>query len=236
MKQVLELPYYDNNETNNNTSYIVSDSIITPTTTTTTTTIDNTKRVGVKKSDIMGHIDYSHMINQIKDPNELGKCVCDLTDIDQVDFTTRFTFIKLCKNSSKDVDFNTVTLKSKNSYITRNNVYAKLGRYSDMKTKCYDKDGTVNHPHRFKVLYNNDDKVIAKEIGYIQTYHYYNTNCMFAGTIGEIIVQLPLTLRHSDRLYYYTFDSDNIGFSSNGGEYHLIKVTFFEDVCVVVSK
>jgi hypothetical protein len=62
----------------------------------------------------------------------------------------------------------------------------------------------------------------AKAIGYTYTYHYFNASCIFAGVIGELIIQMPIEIKLSTDSFYLTYEL--CGFTR---DLHRVCITFY---------
>ena len=132
--------------------------------------------------------------------NKLTDLVKTVTHIEVMDFLTRFTCIKFDQNICNELPWGKHSTNA-NSYLIR--------RSKDQESKF------VGVLQDNQIVHNNE--IIAKYYGTIDTYHYFNEPSMFAGVLGELILQLPSCLKNSDRPYYFSIGQ--IGFRFN---YHYV--------------
>lgn len=135
--------------------------------------------------------------------NELVKQSEQVPEWKLKEFNARFHYIK-----KEDSEF--YTLDKPNSckqYISRHEKEKHIGYY------------------RRNAIYNDDGTCLARLAYTLTTYHYYNAEYIFAGTVGEIIIQLPSQLTDSDMKFYYTVHDQDI---MNIPNCHCATIHFYE--------
>ena len=134
--------------------------------------------------------------------------VNDLFELDLIDFLTRFT---ICELDGETVFTRNLELKSTNSY------FGKRSAMTPINVGVLDNDS----------IKTTNGVIIGKEVGTCTFYHYYNASVMFAGVLGELVSQMPIDIRKSDKEYYMLYKVT--GFSAHGN-LHTTFVRFFEKI------
>jgi hypothetical protein len=127
-----------------------------------------------------------------------------VTESDLCDFKTRLIVCKIQNN---------------------NEIYAlKLEKFN---INSYFSERGVDNKVKIGVLVEDEIESVsdyqpAKAIGYTYTYHYFNAPCIFAGVIGELIIQMPIEIKLSPDSFYLTYEL--CGFA---GDLHCVCITFY---------
>lgn len=141
--------------------------------------------------------------------NELFQLAENISETELIDFNTRFDYLI----TEKDELY---TVKNKPKQCTN-----YFGVRGNTKDKLFGKP----EPDSSYII--NNGKIVAKLVYTMTTYHWFNADTIFAGTVGEIISQLPTLLKKSDKPFYYT--SDSVGHTWTP-DCHYAKINFYEKI------
>jgi hypothetical protein len=140
-----------------------------------------------------------------------------LTDEQLLDFRTRFTFLK------RDVSVKTMLLRMNLEFWDKDNYFTERAECSKEPFGLLSSD--------FSTILSLDVEskiVLAEKKASVQTYHYYSTNVIFAGSIGEVICQMPPQFleKTNDNSYYIVIE-DGISFGTLD-DMHVRTLTLYE--------
>jgi hypothetical protein len=153
---------------------------------------------------------YNTLSNVLTEQEVLDACD-KVEDKDLEAFNTRLIMCETTENTVIDETLIYIHILPK---LGKNNYF---GKRANGEKKYL---GTVKE----KGIYDPANNLIAQYVSSIDTLHYYNTNCMFAGVLGELYSQMPQKIKEDTKTYYISFNN-NIGFYNC---MHIIKVHFYE--------
>lgn len=135
------------------------------------------------------------------------------------EFNAKFTYIK-----RDDVEFYALDNPSScTQYFNKQDKNSRVGRYRDA---CfYDSDGQHVYGSEGSFISDNEGSHIADLAYVMMTYHDYYSPHIFVGTVGDIIVQLPIELTNSTKKFYYTMHEYSV---SNIPDCHIATIHFYE--------
>ena len=68
---------------------------------------------------------------------------------------------------------------------------------------------------------------IAEYVGSSYTYHIYNAHCVFAGVVGELISQIPETIKNSKNKFFIVYQTN--GFGGIFNELHEAIISYYKN-------